>query len=80
MQGGMAEIRGNAKQLLVDQNKADRRSSFKTLNSERAEQARLGKEEHHPARHLPLSQSIHDQIHIAQRMCSDLTVNFSLAG
>jgi len=40
----------------------------------------LGKKEHHPARHLPLTQSIHDPIYIGQGMCSDVTVNFSPPG
>ena len=40
----------------------------------------LGKGEHHPARPLPATQSIHDPIYIGQGMCRDLTVNFSPAG
>jgi hypothetical protein len=40
----------------------------------------LGKGEHHPARPLPSTQSIHDPIYIGQAVRRDLTVNFSLAG
>ena len=72
--GGIPEIRAPGRSALGGLPK------FQDPGLETNRSGPLGKGEHHPARPLPSTQSIHDPIYIGQGMCRHLTVNFSPAG